>query len=78
MLGKEGLTLCIIPASARAMYAPRENPSGKMSDCLEDVPKKQNKNATEEANFVTAPVILHDKHVAIEYMLIEVPREPMV
>ena len=77
MLGREGLTLCIIPASARAMYAPREYPSGNLLDCMDDAPKKK-KNATEEANFIAAPVMLHEKHVAIEYMLIEVPRKPMV
>ena len=30
MFGNEGITLCSIPASARAVYAPRENPFGKM------------------------------------------------
>ena len=34
MLCREGLTLCSIPASARAMYAPREYPSEKRSDCM--------------------------------------------
>jgi hypothetical protein len=29
MFGNEGITLCSIPASARAVYAPRENPFGK-------------------------------------------------
>jgi len=39
---------------------------------------EKNNNATEEANFITVPVILHEKHVAIEHMLIEVPGEPTV
>jgi hypothetical protein len=77
-LSSDGLTLLIIPASARAMYAPREYPSRKMSDHIDDDPEKKNKNATEETNFITAPVILHEKHVSIDYMLTEVPREPRV
>ena len=49
----------------------------KMSDCMDDVPKKD-KNPTEEGNSITVRVLLHEKHVAIEHMLTEVPREPTV
>ena len=52
--------------------------SGKCQILWMTFPKKQKKNATEEANFIAVPVMLHEKHVAIEYMLIEVPREPTV
>jgi len=41
MLSSDGLTLFNIPASARAMYAPREKPSRKMSDSMDDVPGKK-------------------------------------
>jgi len=68
--------LCSIPASARAVYAPRENPSVNQSDWLA---VKMNKRArTEDADGVTLAIILHEELVAIGYMFREVPRNCFV
>jgi len=42
----------------------------------DDVPEK--KNATEDANIISPPVMLHEKHVAIEYVMTDVHCEPTV
>jgi hypothetical protein len=74
----EGITLATIPASARAVYAPRENPFGKTSDCTENQVLEMNKDATEDADFITMTIIPHEEHVALDDMLGEVPREHQI
>jgi len=71
----EGITLCSIPASARAVYAPRENPFDETSDCVENQVLETKKDATKEADFITPTIILHEERVALDDMLGEVPRE---
>ena len=74
----EGFTLCSIPASARAVYAPRENPFDKASDCPENQVLEMNRDATEDANFITLTIILHEEHVALDDMLGEIPSEHQI
>ena len=75
LFGIEGITLCNIPASARAVYAPRENPFDKPSDCMGNQVLEMKKDATEEADFIIRTIILHEERVALEDMLGEVPCE---
>ena len=74
----EGLTLASIPASARAVYAPRENPFDKTLDCTENQVLEMNRDATEDADFITRTIIPHEEHVAFDNMLGEVPREHQI
>ena len=48
-----------------------------MSDLEDDIPEND-KNATEEANFIILLVMLHEKPVSIEYMLVDVQRQRTV
>ena len=61
------------------MYAPRENPFGKKYQivCGERFPRGT-RNATEEADFITLMVIPHEECVAVDDMLVEVPRKSFV
>ena len=73
-------TLCNIPASARAMYAPRENPrnetaTGEPSSLgTTTIWTRQ----TEQANGVAFIVILHEELVTVLHMLIEVPSNSLI
>ena len=79
LLGTEGITLCSIPGSARAVYAPRENPFGKRYQIVwRDRFPRGTKKCTEEAKFITLMVIPHEERVALDNMLVEVPRKSFV
>ena len=61
------------------MYAPRENPFGKKHQIVwRERIRIGTRNATEEAKFVTLMVIPHEECVAVDDMLVEVPRKSFV
>jgi len=57
------------------VYAPRENPFDEMSDCVENQVLEMKKDATEDADFITRMIILHEERVALDDMFGEVSRE---
>ena len=50
----------------------------KTSDCTENQVPEMNKDATEDADFITRAIIPHEEHVALDDMLGEVPREHQI
>ena len=46
-----------------------------MSDRMKNQVLEMKKDATEEADFISRTIILHDEHVALDDMLREVPRK---
>ena len=65
MNDQQQLTLCSIPANARAVYAPREKPTLRLveSIILHGV-------LTEKTNLVTRSVVIHQEFVALHDMFV--------
>ena len=71
-------TLYNIPASARAVYAPRENPGQRGASEPLSMRATMWTRRTEQANFVANIVILHKEIVSIYHMLIEIPSNSLI
>jgi hypothetical protein len=72
-------TLCSIPASARAVYAPREKPidENPLSKPLTSRTAMWTRR-TKDADFVTNVVILHEEFVSPHYMVVEIPGDSFI
>ena len=69
-----------MPASARAVYAPRENPRNETAIGEPSFLKISTirTGRTKQANFVANFVVLHDELVTIHHMLIEVQSNSLI
>ena len=65
------------PAKARAVWAPRENPdleSPTVASCDNQLGKQRNRSLhTEDADFVSGPVVLHKEPVPCLDVFVDIP-----